>query len=365
LQTIKLQRTNIDHTLLIEVYGTGTATQDVVKHTLVRLLKLAGVKYKLVEVADLEKIIAAGIDSVPAIRADDIFYPLGKGGFNRKLRKSITEILSKKNFGMLKKVLVPIDFSDASTNALYYAHRLSTETGAVLRALHIYFPHIASYTEGYIPDLENISRERLEQYVDNINTDWGSDVLETALIDKEFRIGFPKEEIIDSTIEHHDDLIVMSSHGESGFFEKLMGSVSSDVVEHSETPVLVVPLNAGYTRIKNIMVACEDSVEDKKIEKLVEFNKSYDAKLHFVHVKESPHDQKFEDINLKVGTDNYKVETLPGSSNVGQRLQDYASTHDIDIMVLWRRKKSIFESLLEEHVSSEVKHMSQIPVLFI
>jgi nucleotide-binding universal stress UspA family protein len=53
--------------------------------------------------------------------------------------------------------------------------------------------------------------------------------------------GFPKEEIIKIATQWEADLIIMGSHGRTGLFHLLMGSVTEYVIRHSPVPVMVVP----------------------------------------------------------------------------------------------------------------------------
>ena len=50
--------------------------------------------------------------------------------FNKSLREAIKHILKKQNFGNMDKIIIPVDFSDVSTNAFVFGHRLATDIGA-------------------------------------------------------------------------------------------------------------------------------------------------------------------------------------------------------------------------------------------
>ena len=57
----------------------------------------------------------------------------------------------------------------------------------------------------------------------------------------EIRTGYPVDEICGETKEPDVDLVVISTHGRSGFDRVLLGSVAEHVVRYAECPVLVVP----------------------------------------------------------------------------------------------------------------------------
>lgn len=53
--------------------------------------------------------------------------------------------------------------------------------------------------------------------------------------------GYPKKEIISIAKEWKADLVVMGTHGRTGFSHILMGSVAEYVIKHADVPVMVVP----------------------------------------------------------------------------------------------------------------------------
>ncbi len=55
-------------------------------------------------------------------------------------------------------------------------------------------------------------------------------------------VGNPKEDIIKYAIDHKDCMIVVGTHGRTGFSHTLMGSTAEYVVRHSPIPVVVVPM---------------------------------------------------------------------------------------------------------------------------
>lgn len=140
----------------------------------------------------------------------------------------------------LKKILVPTDFSEASENAFRYALQFARQFGAVISLLHV-----AEFHYGPLEGVEGIdinvikkrlkeeSHRRLEAFTRN-----GPPVpiqCETVV-----RIGRPSHEIIRMAKEEDIDLIIISSHGRTGWKHVLMGGTTENVVRLAPCPVLTV-----------------------------------------------------------------------------------------------------------------------------
>ena len=141
----------------------------------------------------------------------------------------------------LKKILVPIDFSDCSLGALEYALALAKKIGAEIMLLHVVEPPV--YGENYMKttasledgnqDLLNQGRERLAE-LSQKTTAQGCHA--EALV----RMGRAQSEITDTAKAIGTDLIVIGTHGSSEPKLSLLGGTAERVVRHSLCPVLTV-----------------------------------------------------------------------------------------------------------------------------
>ena len=106
----------------------------------------------------------------------------------------------------LKKILVPVDFSECSKKALHYAIPFARQFEASLTLLEL------------------AAREV------------GKDLRCESLV----RVGRVVSEIVDVARQTETDLIILSTHGHTGFKHVLLGSVAENVVRHAPCPVLIV-----------------------------------------------------------------------------------------------------------------------------
>jgi nucleotide-binding universal stress UspA family protein len=142
----------------------------------------------------------------------------------------------------LKRILVPIDFSKHSDNALTYAAAFAEKFGAELYLLHVmqdlsmFIPDPAAATPPILPPGEQLA-EAVRGALDRIVRDHR---LERFTVRPAVREGTPFYEITQHARENAIDLIVMGTHGRSGLVHVLMGSVTEKVVRKAPCPVLTV-----------------------------------------------------------------------------------------------------------------------------
>lgn len=138
----------------------------------------------------------------------------------------------------IRKVLVPTDFSAASLNASNYAMRLARKFGSELIFLHVLpLPLPASFEAcpiDYPPELTGECEESLNTIVRSAR-DEGVKAARSVV-----RPGIPTHEIVEAAKEFDTDLIVIATHGYTGWKHFAIGSTAERVVRAAPCPVLVV-----------------------------------------------------------------------------------------------------------------------------
>lgn len=139
----------------------------------------------------------------------------------------------------LKKILVPIDFSEASLKALRYAVPFAEQFGATVSLVHVVEP--ASYPV----DLPAVSPAALavapqDEARKKLFTLSYREIEELVPVDVHVPSGKPAEEIVNLAKDLETDLIVISTNGYQGLKHLVMGSTAEKVVRAAPCPVLVV-----------------------------------------------------------------------------------------------------------------------------
>jgi nucleotide-binding universal stress UspA family protein len=149
---------------------------------------------------------------------------------------------------MFAKILYPTDFSDVSKKALAYIKSLKGTGSKQVIILHVvndkrieYMTQgvawagkdVGTFLEEVHRDLEAEAYKKAES-VESELKDAGFEV--KVLIER----GTPYAKILEAEEEEGASVIVLGSHGKSNLREMLLGSVSENIIRHSQTPVLVV-----------------------------------------------------------------------------------------------------------------------------
>lgn len=156
----------------------------------------------------------------------------------------------------MKKILVPVDFSRHSEYALEVAAEIAKEQDAEIVALHMMGLNDAVLTKNQTKEVfEALYYMKLaeKQFADLFDKDYLKDVKVTEAVHNYTNFN----EINDIAKEMDIDLIVMGSHGTTGFQEVFVGSNTEKVVRTSEIPVLVIKHRSENFKPKSAIFACD------------------------------------------------------------------------------------------------------------
>jgi universal stress protein A len=141
----------------------------------------------------------------------------------------------------LKRILVPVDFSPLSKNALQYAMRFAEEFNANVILLHVIEPEVPPAFDGFMiapPIVSNGAGascgNRLNNLAHSVRT------TDAPCLDSIVRTGLAAIEIVEAAKELDVDLIVIATHGYTGWKHFAIGSTAERVVRAAPCPVLVV-----------------------------------------------------------------------------------------------------------------------------
>ena len=184
----------------------------------------------------------------------------------------------------MKKIIVPVDFSDHSNYALESAAILAKKYDAEILALHMLEISETILTKGET-DLQNETVFFLklaeQRFTDFLQQDFLKDVKVTPIV-KHFKVFTEVNEVAK---EHNADLIVMGSHGSSGLKEIFIGSNTEKVVRHSDVPVLVIKNKPTNLSFDNVVFASDFS--ENTVTPYINATKLFDklgANLHLIYV---------------------------------------------------------------------------------
>jgi nucleotide-binding universal stress UspA family protein len=147
----------------------------------------------------------------------------------------------------MTNILCPTDFSDASDEALDYAAGMAARFSARLCLLHVTQPVQPITPSAAFPEFAGFDTSGYEDVIrDHAESEMRERLKRPSLADvnvvSEVRRGYPADEILRVAEEMRADLIVIATHGATGWRRYVFGSVTEKVLHQASCPVLVTPV---------------------------------------------------------------------------------------------------------------------------
>ena len=187
----------------------------------------------------------------------------------------------------MKKILVPIDFSEQAEFAAKVAVKIAEQTNSELHLLHtLDLPSDVIDPSNY-GNADNspttlLYMKKAQEKFEKITKRY---FMRNVKVVKSVVFTNPFQGIIEESKKQNVDLIVMGSQGTSGFSEMLVGSNTEKVVRHSDIPVIVIKNEIDDFKLDNLIFASDFREHYKPgFKKMVEFANKFDAKIHLLRV---------------------------------------------------------------------------------
>ena len=272
----------------------------------------------------------------------------------------------------MKKILVPVDFSETSAHALHVAARIAKQQQAEIIVLHMLGISEAVLTKDEAQEYVeakyymDLAKKRFNPF---LNQPYLKQIKVREIVQnyKDFK------ELNKVAQEQHIELIVMGSHGTSGLGNVFVGSNTEKVVRSADVPVLVVKMPNPDFKVENILFACdfkEDSVLAFK--NVREFAANFSATLRLVYINTPYYDFKSNtEIEDRISKFFYMAATIEQEAiiyndySVEHGLMNYSKKGNFDILAIpTRGKKPISHFLLgSRSIGEDVANHANLPVL--
>lgn len=182
----------------------------------------------------------------------------------------------------IKKILVPVDFSNNSMNALQTAVSMAKRHGADLKLLHVFDVDNTLFPEDNMNSSSNpdIAIKSLSRLAASVKT---GDGVNCGIA---YISGHIPNAILQTAKSDNADMIIMGKNGNSGYREMYAGSNSYDVIKKSHCPVLLIPSGKMFESFTDILFPARPAIsvleKYELVRPIVLKNK---ATLHFLALR--------------------------------------------------------------------------------
>ncbi len=270
----------------------------------------------------------------------------------------------------LNRILFPTDFSEMSKAAYKVALELAQKHGASVEVLHVYrgdfgvpVPEVMGYEMLEARRAEAV--KKMENFI-ALAADWQLDAVKQQ---SEVEMGLAVDVVVDYAKRHEEgiDLIVMGTKGEHNLAEVMFGSVTTNVIRNAHCPVLAIPEGVTTAEVQSIAYATDFESDDMDaIHTAAAIAELFDAVLHCVRVTTDGSDNSKEMAKYNELVDKLEVEiklSEVGSDSIARGLDTYVHEQGIDLLLMFRPKRTFFERIFHRSVTKQVALNASVPVM--
>lgn len=275
----------------------------------------------------------------------------------------------------MQAILVPTDFSPVARNAALYAFQLAEQlkvTEVILFNAYEAPVNIdPMITPVILPDIETLrkgSEETLERFRKDVAPFCSMDI-RLSCVARYAHLSVGLDEVCH---ELNAGLIVMGVTGASMLEEKLLGSSALSVAKNGTVPVIIVPPDAKFAPLKEIMLACDlkQVVKTTPIQPIRDLLDGTGAELFVLHVNQEgralPEGTSYESLMLDTLLQGYDPTYLfEEASNFIDAVNKVALERKIDLIIAIPKKQGLFAGLFHSSSTKKLAYHSHIPLMVI
>jgi nucleotide-binding universal stress UspA family protein len=274
---------------------------------------------------------------------------------------------------LVQKILIPYDFSETADLSLEHAVFMAKLLKADITLLHIvesvsFTKAISHALSGYEKKIEDATTEKLDKLAKDIHMKSG------ITLNVRTKIGRIYKMICEEAKELETDLIIMGTHGASGYQKYSVGTNTSKVVMEAPCPVLSVQNHAKHLGFQKVLIPIDETSESRqKVPFAVEVAKYYGAHITIVGLINFSNEDMKRKFKIKVEQVeeyvvqhdlNYDTKYLEGS-DLSAMTMKAAEESNADVVAIMTEQEPSITGFLLGTYATKVVNASQIPVLSI
>lgn len=279
----------------------------------------------------------------------------------------------------MKKILVPFDFSDYAINALKYALGLANQFNCTVSVLHIYNTRLietdlvtdtyATYdtqraTVAPVQNTKSLIEVKFEESMSKLQKTLQEDLKREVYFDHSLVQGATPDKIMEAAKRIDADIILMSNKGDDDSLN-FFGSNTTEVLRHSDTPILLIPFEMDFKAISKVAYATDyRDTDGDAIEKLIAIFDQTNVKFYSLHVNPTSKLPKITEIHSTYTDLNLEFDVI-NAENVLNGIHFFTDEHRIQIVAMNRKKRNMVKQLFAPSITEKMIADSFFPILVI
>ncbi len=269
----------------------------------------------------------------------------------------------------MKQIVVAIDFSDASLNSVDHAVTIAQKAKSKLTLVWVNKESSSkAITENKDEDIESIAKEKFEKLKEKLKDKLPADRIKYVI-----RSGRVYSEVANLAREIKANLILVGTHGTSGYDPFWIGSNANKLISASPCPVITIRFGIDVNRpLKKIVMPIDDTMETRqKLPVTAEMAKYFDATIYILGLYPNSISDTINRVDnyvrqvadyLKSEKINCETKTTKGG-NITKTTIDYATKIDANLIVIMTEQTKHTKNLWLGPYAQQMVNQSHIPVL--
>jgi nucleotide-binding universal stress UspA family protein len=271
----------------------------------------------------------------------------------------------------MRTIVVPVDFSAVSNNALHYAAEFAASISASVSLVHICVPPMV-IAEGPVPlitmgELVTEAETRMQKLKITLSEKTDGQVQ----IYSEVRTGGIMHEIKGFCNDRKPYAVVMGTHGVGKMERLIFGSTTLAAIKKLDWPLIVVPDEAKFRAIHSIGLACDfkQVLETAPVEEIRNIVKDFKADLHVLYINHPEKDvyspeliQESAQLQEMIGDLNPKYHFVE-HENVDEGLSKYADEYMLDLLIVIPKKHGLVDRIFGHSHTKELTLHTHVPLM--
>ncbi len=274
----------------------------------------------------------------------------------------------------VRQILVPTDFSETASLAIQHAGFMARLFKAEINLIHIMKPITSAvplpeltFGADTVKTLQDAIQNRLNEEAANIKSKYGVNV--TTFLN----MGGVATGIKEVADECKADIVIMGTHGVSGFEEFFIGSNAYRVITTIEIPVLTVQKQAEKIGFTNILLPIDSSLHTRdKLSVACTMAEKYGATIHVMGILTPEHSQEEKQMQVRISQveeflTKHKIPfktTVRKAENISKASYEMAKEIKADLIVIMSDQEPSTDLFLGPF-AQQIVNRSKIPVLTI
>ncbi len=319
------------------------------------------------------------INEADARKAMDI-YKSFKSAYGKQKEPAISYMKT------IRRILVPVDFTTHSENAIHYALLVASHLKADIKLFNAYLDPIGTpqtYFESYAyhPDFDKIIKEieeETERSLKALAARAQAKIAEKKIVGVNVSYDMAKGNAVNVVLSETEDfkpgIIIIGTRGSELDGIRSFGSFTAQIIDKSSVPVLAIPSGFDAQAVvtpKKILYASDfDHTDFNALSRLITIAHPFNSRVYCIHVSQNEVKKEDELLMLELrkylfdvlGEENIECGLLE-SDDMQQGIEKFIKSRNIDVLALTTHKRNFIQRLFKPSITKKFLFQSNIPLL--